>query len=229
MNLENRHKRTPIISVPEIPRASMSVVDERNCGQVGRLIGDDQERLGPAVRAAADQPGSRRDRRTAGRPTGPEGGGVAVAGAGVVDQQAGVARGRTGVRAVSHRPGRTHGVEPGGAVRARPVRRAPEKAPSAASLRSSPARVGRCRLAHPLATGRPGSQPRHRRRHEPGLEARGDRARDRAGRSARHLHRRTPSGRRTGARLVARPGGGHAAGPALTRDPGRGGRPARDR
>src|SRR3569833_2203110 len=92
--------------------------------------------------------------------------------------------------------------------------------------------AGRGRRAHPLAAGRAGTQPRHRRRPEPGLEAGRNDPRAGAGRAAGHVHRGAAPDRRAGARLDPRPGGDHAAGPALAGgsggdsgtdpDPGRG-------
>ncbi len=72
---------------------------------------------------------------------------------------------------------------------------------------------GRRRRAHPRAVGRPGTQPRVGRRHEPGLEARRHHPRESAGRLVGQLPHRTASGRRTGAGLVTRPGGHHEAKP----------------
>ena len=101
------------------------------------------------------------------------------------------------------------------------------------AMQATTYRQGRVLLAGDAAhihspLGGTGTQPRPRRRHEPGMEARGDRARPRAGRAARHLHPRAPSDRRGGARLVARAGRGHEAGPACPGGPRRDARPARD-
>lgn len=89
--------------------------------------------------------------------------------------------------------------------------------PSSHHLSQGTRAARRRRSAHSFAHGRPRAESGTGRRDEPRVEARGDRPGRRATRPARHLHDRTSSGRRAGARLVARANRHHAAGPKLPR------------